>query len=458
MNALFVLCGLGIISLLAEITSIRKGLSLVIVIGIAGATFLLTLDWNTALRYYSDMVVFDNFAIAFSALISITTIFWFWMSNDYFQDQSYKTDRSALIVFVVLGATLMASFNNMAMLFLGVEILSISLYVLVGSNKKSLRSNEASFKYFLMGSFATGFLLMGMALVYGATGSFDISKIAAYLANHSTTLPRFFYIGVLLMFVGIVFKMSAVPFHFWAPDVYEGSPTSITAFMSTVVKIAAVGAFYKIFSVCFVSVQNTWSIVLQIIIVLTLVIPNLTAVYQTNAKRILAYSSIGHIGYLLLALLAQGNAAAVLFYYLTAYAVASIAAFSVLNFIEQGGGDSSVESFHGLFKRNSLMAVTMVMALLSLAGIPPLAGFFGKYMVFATAIEHGYTSFVILAVITSLIGVYYYFRIISVIFFKDSGKVEFMLPRSTKILFIILILLNLLIGLFPQTLISLLDV
>jgi NADH-quinone oxidoreductase subunit N len=271
-------------------------------------------------------------------------------------------------------------------------------------------------------------------------------------------LPRFFYIGVLLMFVGMVFKMSAVPFHFWAPDVYEGSPTSITAFMSTVVKIAAVGAFYKIFSVCFSSVQSTWSLVLQIIMVLTLVVPNVTAVYQTNVKRILAYSSIGHIGYLLLALLANSNTPAVLFYYLTAYSVASIAAFSVLNFLERAGEASGVESFYGLFKRNSLMAVTMVIALLSLAGIPPLAGFFGKYMVFATAVEHGYTSFVIIAVITSLIGVYYYFRIISVMFFKDSSKDELTLPGSTKILFIILILLNVLIGLFPQTLISLLDV
>jgi NADH-quinone oxidoreductase subunit N len=458
MNALFVLCGLGIISLLAEITSIRKGLSLVIVIGIAGAASLLMLDWNTAIRYYSDMVVFDNFAIAFSALILITTIFWFWMSNDYFQDQSYKTDRSALIVFVVLGATLMVSFNNMAMLFLGVEILSISLYVLVGSNKKSLRSNEASFKYFLMGSFATGFLLMGIALVYGATGSFDISKIAEYLIGHSTGLPRFFYIGILLMFVGMVFKMSAVPFHFWAPDVYEGSPTSITAFMSTVVKIAAVGAFYKIFAVCFVSVQSTWSIILQIILVLTLVVPNLTAVYQSNVKRILAYSSIGHIGYLLLVFLSDANEPSVVFYYLTAYAVASIAAFSVLSFIEKGGEDNSVESFHGLFKRNSLMAVTMVIALLSLAGIPPLAGFFGKYMVFASAINHGYTPFAILGVITSLIGVYYYFRIIVVMFFNESDRGQLVVPTFSKTLFISLIILNLFIGLFPQLLISLLDV
>src|SRR6478735_2860556 len=218
MNALYVICGLGFISLLAEIANLKKALGAVIVLGLLTATFLAVMDWNSNQHYYNDMVAFDNVSIAFSSLIIIISIFWFWMSGDYFRGQAHQTDRSALVLFAIVGAIIMVSFSNMAMLFLGIEILSISLYALAGSKKESLFSNEASFKYFIMGSFATGFLLMVIALVYGATGSFHITKIAEQLATHSNDLPVFFYAGVILMLVGMAFKISAVPFHFWAPD------------------------------------------------------------------------------------------------------------------------------------------------------------------------------------------------------------------------------------------------
>jgi NADH-quinone oxidoreductase subunit N len=245
----------------------------------------------------------------------------------------------------------MVSFNNMAILFLGIEVLSLSLYTLAGSRRDSLSSNEAAFKYFLMGSFATGFLLLGITLVYGATKSFNLQEIAFYIGfNTVPSLPAFFYAGVLLILIGLAFKISAVPFHFWAPDVYSGSPTSVTAFMSTVVKIAAIGAFVKVFSACFISVESAWTVVLTVITILTLVVPNLIAAAQDNVKRLLAYSSVGQVGYILLAFVAQPqSSSSTIFYYLAAYSVASIASFAVLLQIEKLNLGTDILQFNGLF-------------------------------------------------------------------------------------------------------------
>jgi NADH-quinone oxidoreductase subunit N len=454
MNALFVLCGVGVVSLLAEVANVRRGLSIFIVTGLIISTFLVLVNWNTSLEYYNSMVIFDNFSNAFAALISIITILWYAVSYSYFTDINYKTDRSALLIFAVMGAYLMVAYNNMAILFLGIEILSICMYVMTGSRKNSFLSNEASFKYFLMGSFATGFLLFGMALVYGATASFNITEIAALLKTNPE-LPLFFHAGVLLIFVGLAFKMSAVPFHFWAPDVYEGAPTNITAFMATIVKIASVGAFFKMFNVCFDSVHEPL-FALQVILVLTLIVGNLSAVQQENVKRILAFSSVGHIGYILLAMLSRGDSDSVIFYYLTAYAFASIAAFGVLTVVEQREQGLTLQHFAGLFERNRLLSITLIIALMSLGGIPPLAGFFAKYMVFGSAIEHGFLPLVIVAVIASLIGIYYYFRVVRVMFAPIEAKEAIQLTTGQRILFVALIVVNLLIGLFPDPIIRLL--
>jgi NADH-quinone oxidoreductase subunit N len=454
MNALYVLCGLGVVSLLAELVNLRKGLIILMSLGIAVAAGLLISDWNTSLHYFNDMVVFDNLAIVFTGLICVISIAWFWMSNDYFQEKTLVTDHTALILFAIAGGVMLTAFNNMAMLFLGIEILSISLYTLAGSKRESLFSNEAAFKYFLMGSFATGFLLMGIALVYGATGSFNVTGIALFTAEHSTAIPGFFYVGVLMILVGIAFKISAVPFHFWAPDVYEGSPTVITAFMSTIVKIAAFAAFIRLFAFAFVNVESSWIIPLQIITILTLVLANITAVYQRNVKRMLAYSSVGHAGYVLLAFVGGGQTSAgTIFYYLAVYAVGSILAFTVLLQIEKSGLSTHVDSFNGLFKKNAFLAVAMAIALLSLAGIPPLAGFFGKYLVFSLVLQKGHTALVILAIVTSLIGVYYYFGVIIAMFFKPVDDAYIVkLSMSHKVLISILIGVSLLLGLFPDLL------
>jgi NADH-quinone oxidoreductase subunit N len=450
MNAFYVICGLGVFSLLAEIINLKRWLIALVTVGMAAVVLLALRDWNTSVSYYHDMVVFDNFAIAITALMAVLGVLWFWMASGYFHDETHLTDQATLVLFSIAGGVLMASFNNMAMLFLGIEILSISLYVLAGSRKMSLSSNEAAFKYFLMGSFATGFLLMGIALVYGATGSFRLDIIASYIAEHQN-LPGFFYAGVLLMLVGMAFKVSAVPFHFWAPDVYEGSPTPITAFMSTIVKVAAFAAFFRLFASTFEGVQSAWLTSLQIITAVTLLLANVAAVYQTSVKRMLAYSSVGHAGYVLLGLTSGGpENSGVIFYYLAVYAFASLSAFAVLYMEESKGNDVTVDRFNGLFKRNPFVAVALTISLLSLAGIPPLAGFFGKYLVFSLALAKGYTALVLLAVVTSLIGVYYYFKVIIAMYMKEPMGQQETAPVSMKIWMAILIVLNLVLGIFPN--------
>lgn len=455
MNALFVLCGLGIVSLLAEIVNIRKGLAVILMLGLGATVVLLSNEWNSDTGYYNNMVVLDNFSISFAILISLVTILWFSISRSFFQELSYRTDRSALIIFAVIGGFLMVSFNNLAVLFLGIEILSISMYVLAGSRKRSYFSNEASFKYFVMGSFATGFFLFGVALIYGGTGSFDISKIAEVVSAKASDLPSFFYTGVFLILIGMAFKMSAAPFHFWAPDVYEGSPTVVTAFMATIVKIAAVSAFFKMFVICFSAVSESWIMVVQVLMILTLIIGNLTAVYQINAKRMLAYSSVGHVGFLLLGMISSADPG-IIFYYLAGYSVSSIAAFGVIVLLEKEGVSASLETFQGLFKRNALLAVVMTIALLSLAGIPPLTGFFAKYLVLSAAVEKGYISFVILGVVASVVGVYYYFGIIKAIFSGISTDTGVELSPQTRLVFLFLAALIVLLGVFPDAVISLL--
>ena len=456
MNALFVICGLGIAALVAEIINLKKWLTPFVIIGLVAAMVLIVAAFGTSTLHFSEMLLFDNFSLAFTGLIVITAIFWFWMADDYFRLQSHITDRTALVLFTLLGAVVMVSVNNMAMLVLGIEILSISLYVLAGSRKESLFSTEAAFKYFLMGSFATGFLLMGIALIYGATGSFHLNQIAEVVAASPNGLPSFFYAGVLLLFIGLAFKISAVPFHFWAPDVYEGSPTAITTFMLTIVKIAAVAAFFRVFSMCLTDVRGTYLTIMEVTTLLTLIVPNVTAVYQQSVKRMLAYSSVGHVGYLLLGILANDSSSSnAIYYYLCAYTVASLTTFAVLYLIEKNNRSSAVEYFNGLFHRSPILAVAMTLALLSLAGIPPLPGFFGKYMVFALGIEHGYTGLVIVGIMTSLIGVYYYFRIIIAMYFQQSDTTPITTTAADRILLIALSALSIGMAIFTDRIVML---
>ena len=352
---------------------------------------------------------------------------------------------------------MMVSFHNLAVLFLGIEILSISLYVLAGSAKDSFFSNEAAFKYFIMGSFATGFLLMGIALVYGFAGSFDIAHISRALEEQRDNLPGFLIAGAFLMFIGLAFKISVVPFHFWAPDVYSGSPTAVTAFMSTVVKIAAVAAFVKIIGLVFSPIIDVFAPTLLVIIVLTLIVSNITAVYQSSVKRMLAYSSIAHVGYILIGFISssgEGSFSPVLFYYLASYAVTSILAFACVSVVEKHSGGNSLNAFRGLFASNRLLSICFIIALFSLAGIPPFNGFFAKYLILSSAINAGLIWVAIVAIVASLVGVYYYFQPLIALFSAGQEVSRINLSLNQQITLGMLALAALLMGLFPDLLLG----
>lgn len=456
MKALVLLSSLGLISLLAEIFSFKKLLYPFVLIGLV-ATFIFNLtDWNTNITYFK-MMHYDNYAVAFTSVILVIAFLWFLMSESYFKEETSLTDHFALILFALAGTVIMVSYTNMTMLFLGIEILSISMYILAGSKKDDLGSNESAFKYLIMGAFATGFLLFGITLIYGSTGSFDLTEIKDFVTSHQGTVPSIFYAGVLLMLIGLSFKVSAAPFHFWAPDVYQGAPTVITAFMATIVKTAAFAAFLRLFSTSFASINDSWVNIVWVLATLTLLVGNITAVMQTSTKRMLAYSSVAHAGYMLLALLAGNSySSSAILFYTTAYSIGSIATFCILNIVTNAKGNDTVDSFNGLGKSNPILAFVMTLALLSLAGIPPTAGFFAKYYIFTAAFQSGFTGLVLIAIIASLVGVYYYFRIIIAMYFKESTNETITVKINHKILLITVAIAIIALGLFPDFIIRLL--
>jgi NADH-quinone oxidoreductase subunit N len=455
MNALYIIIGLGFVALLAEIFNLRRALNAIILIGLVAAFIAAALEWKSPQSYYGNMVLFDHDAISFTMLLIFIALCWFWIMREYFEEQLHKTDRTALILFSLSGGVMMTAYYNMAMLFLGIEVLSISLYVLAGSRKESLLSNESAFKYFILGSFATGFLLMGIALVYGATGSFDLGIIATKMSQGQ--LPGFVYPGVLLILMGMLFKISAVPFHFWAPDVYDGAPLPITAYMATVVKIAAVAAFWRMFSVGFIASHDVWIRPVEIVAVLTLIIPAVTAVFQTSLKRMLAWSSVGQIGYLLLAFVAHPASASLAVYYLLAYGMASLIAFAVVQEVERMDGPGA--GVQGLFQRHPGLGIMLTVAMLSLAGIPPLAGFMAKYQVLVSAVQADYIALTLVAVVSSLVGVFYYLRVIIQVFSTENSAPQpsMMVPGARMILLALLAVLILVIGVLPNGLFALLS-
>jgi NADH-quinone oxidoreductase subunit N len=429
MNTLFVIAGVGILALIAEIVNLKRWLTIICILGLAGA--LAFLPWYTShvesAPVFNNMLLFDGPAVAFTWLIVIVSVLWLWMSGSYLREGAHQTDKTSLVIFVVLGAVIMASFNNMAMLFLGLEILSLSLYALAGSKKDSLNSIESAFKYFLMGSFATGFLIFGIALVYGASHSFNLGEIFNFVRANYDALPGYFYAGVLLMMVGLAFKISSVPSHFWAPDVYEGAPTAITSLMATVVKIAAVAAFWRIFGFIFGLTNQYWISALYAMVVLTLVIPNITAIYQTKAKRMLAYSSIAHAGYLLIGVACFDGDAVV--FYLVAYLLMTLLSFAVLVVVAQQTGEE-IGDFDGLGSRSPFLAFAMLIGMVSLAGLPFTAGFFGKFLVFYSAIAQRQIALVAVGIITVACGFYYYLKVVRAMYWQPASSVRDAIPLN----------------------------
>ncbi|MBB6237752.1 NADH-quinone oxidoreductase subunit N [Pedobacter sp. AK013] len=455
MNIIITISITAFIVLYAGLFKANKALLPLTVVGLLTALGFTFCAWNGNAVHFGMMET-DNFALAFSGICIVGTLFIFLLTQNYFHAKSDNiAEYYTLILFALAGMIMMVSYKNMAMLFVGLEIMSVSLYILAGIRKKDFASNEASLKYFLMGAFSTGFLLFGITLIYGATGSFDLDRIQAYLVNSQAVSP-IFYPGVILMMIGLSFKVGAAPFHFWTPDVYEGAPSLITTFMSTVVKTAGFAAFLRLFAGAFAPLHDFWVAPLMVIVCLTLFIGNVTALFQKNFKRMLAYSSISHAGYLLFSLIVltknSGNNVLV---YAAAYTFASIIAFAVLILVKQKTGSDSFESFNGLAKRNPLVALCLTVAMLSLAGIPLTAGFIGKYLMFLNVMTEYKTLLVAFAVLNALVGFYYYFRVIVAMWFKDGAETALSTPAQYKVVLLVSVAITLVLGIYPAIILNL---
>jgi len=452
MSTLIIISILPILLLYLGLYNAQKTLLPVTIIGLLAALGFAIGQWNdSAQPIYHGMMLFDNYSIAFSAITIVTTILIIFLSKGYFEKISkHIAEYYAIILFSLAGIIVMVSFYNLTMLFIGIEIMSVSLYILAGIKKTDFASNEAALKYFLMGAFSTGFLLFGITLIYGATGSFNLETIRGWVITHPGNIDHMFYTGILLIIVGLCFKVGAAPFHFWTPDVYEGSPTLITAFMSTVVKTAGFAAFLRLFSLCFITLSSFWVPVLLVITIITLFIGNITALYQQSFKRMLAFSSISHAGYLLFGIVAIGASSAnAVFMYATAYSIASIIAFGSLILVHQQSGSDNFESFNGLSKKNPFLALVLTIAMLSLAGIPLTAGFIGKFFMFSGALGQYQVLLVVLAVINAIISIFYYFRVIIAMYFRDAERAEVSIPVYYKLVLGFSALVTIIIGIYP---------
>jgi NADH-quinone oxidoreductase subunit N len=452
----------GLLLLLIDAFSIKgskKGyfhqISLVaIVIGIIQTIFL----WNRQGTDFSGMVYVNNYSFFFYMVFLIGTGISIIFSVKYLEE--YKKNYGeyyALMLFSAVGMMLMAAGGNLVIIFLGLEILSIPIYILAGLFREDAKSNEAALKYLLLGGFSSAFLLFGIAMLYGGTGTFSLPELAKLI--QAGGMNALTYLGLGLLIVGFGFKISLAPFHMWTPDVYEGAPTSITAFMSVGTKAAAFAAFLRILLIVFPSVKMEWDMLLWVVAVATMTIGNLTALAQTNIKRMLAYSSIAHAGYILVGVIAGNELGAIgILYYLLAYTLMNLGAFGVIILVSRKKDNYlNIYDYSGLGFQYPGLAAVMSVFMFALVGMPPTAGFIGKFYIFSAAVQAGYIWLVIIGVINSLISVYYYLRITVIMYMKpaeaDLGPVETTaMVNATLVLSALAVLL---LGIFPGTIFNL---
>jgi NADH-quinone oxidoreductase subunit N len=401
------------------------------------------------------MLVYNSFGLLFNEVVLVATLVYFLLSGQELgKSNRTPSDLYALLFFILAGIAVIAGFRSLLMLFIGIEIVSIPLYVLAGSAKTNLKSNEAALKYFLMGSFSTGIMLMGIAFLYGDAGTFFLEGINAGIA----VITPMKGIGMVLLLTSMSFKVSAAPFHFWTPDVYDGSPTVFTSFMATIVKSAGFFAFIKLFESAFGSIQHDWQGLMAFITALTLIIGNVTAVFQQSVKRMLSYSSIAQAGFMLLGVFAinvfakQG-----MILYFAAYSFATIAIFAVLAKFK----DDSIDSFNGFARRQPVVALGLLISFLSLAGIPLTAGFFAKYFMLLAVIKDASMMWLlVVAILCAAISVYYYFRVIQAMYFKE-GNADYenqapLFSGTFKVIMVLNSILILVLGIHPDWLTNLL--
>ena len=457
-----ILAGFGIIVLLVGVfSSSRKGgkdhLGYISLLGAILAVIFSIPLFGKVQYAFSGMVVADNYAVFFKVVFGIICLLTILLSIGYTRQQEIAMgEYYVLILFSTLGMMLMAAGTNLLTIFLGLETMSISIYVLAGIKRNDPKSVESAMKYFILGAFATGFFLYGVALVYGSTGSFSLEGIASYLsASGAASRSPMVIVGIALLTIGFGFKVATVPFHMWTPDVYEGAPTSVTAFMATGIKAAAFAGLVRVFYSALGAFQPDWTVIMWVLSVATMTVGNIVAISQSNIKRMLAYSSIAHAGYVLVAFTAGNDlGTSSILFYLLAYAFMNIGAFSIVILLgKRGEENTQITDYAGIGFKYPLLAAAMTIFLLSMAGIPPLAGFMGKLYIFSAAVKAKLYWLAVIGVLNSAISVYYYLRVTVLMYFRDAEKEITGLTFSPAAIVGVIIAVAgvLYLGIFPST-------
>ncbi|UCC43099.1 MAG: NADH-quinone oxidoreductase subunit N [Candidatus Zixiibacteriota bacterium] len=433
--------------------------------GIGVVTLVLALgftaaQWGDQKAGFAGMVTCDDFGTMFKGIFTVASFLTLLIAHRYMKVRGIdKPEFYALILVSTVGMMVMANSTDLIVMFLGLEIMSIPLYVMAGFNRRSLESNESAIKYFIMGAFASAFLLMGIAFIFGAAETTNLRRIAAdfsYIAGH---FGVYLYAGIALIVVGFGFKVAAVPFHSWVPDVYQGAPTPVTAFFSVAPKAAGFAAMLRIF-VYGMAGADALTELFWILAVLTMSVGNILALRQDNVKRMLAYSSISHAGYIIIALVVGGSdAVSAAIFYLVAYTLFNLGAFAIVTHLEcRSGCKSDLPELSGLAGTNPYLSVALGLFMFALAGFPPTVGFFAKFYLFAAAVKAGFVSLVVIAVLNSFVSVYYYLRVVKACFF-DSPSAKPLTPirmvPSILIVVIVTAVGTLGLGFFPQRLLEL---
>jgi NADH-quinone oxidoreductase subunit N len=431
------------------------GLGFLVLVALLAAFVLTMFELGQNTLAFHGALAIDDYAVFFEALIIVTTALTVAMSLEYAADAGLAgAEYYALVLFAALGMMLMAAAGDLIIIFLGLETMSIAVYALAGFIRRDPRSNEAAIKYFLLGAFSTGFLLYGIALVYGATGTIRLEPIRAAVAGGVGANPLLL-LGLGMMLIGFGFKVAAVPFHMWTPDAYEGAPTPITGFMAVGVKLAAFAGFMRIFMANLAGISSEWTAVLWIVAVVTMTAGNVIALVQNNIKRMLAYSAIAHAGYVMVGMAAGGghDAGPAILYYLLAYAFTNLGAFAVVVALDRGAEThDQIADYRGLAHDHPGLAGAMALCLLSLIGVPPLAGFVAKFYIFAAALNAGLVWLVVIAVLNSVISAYYYFGVIVAMYMQEGGvAVERMSRRPGLLISVAIGAAGVIaIGVYPQ--------
>jgi NADH-quinone oxidoreductase subunit N len=375
---------------------------------------------------FGGMLRLNSFSIFLDFLYLAVGLATLILSQGYLEKKGNETrgEYPALILFAIIGMMLMTQANDLVMVFLGLELLSLSLYVLVGFLRHDIYSNESGLKYLLLGAFATGFFLFGAALTYGATGTTNFDGIASAIDSGDILSHVFLSLGIGLLLIGFAFKVALAPFHMWSPDVYQGAPTTVTGFLCTAPKAAGFGALMKVFMTAFPEVHDEWQTLFWIMAALTMTVGNISALVQSNVKRMLAFSSISHAGYLAMGVLVlDSNSVGAILFYLAVYSAMNLGAFAIIAVAEREEQGVTFEDYRGLASRHPWFSAAIALFLISLAGFPPTAGFVAKYGLFSVVIAKGYIWLVIIAVLNTLVSVYYYLRLVVNMYMREEEEV-----------------------------------